>query len=563
MNKNNTQNNKQKNTRVKTGQILSRFDAVIVGSGIAGLMAALELDRSGLKVAIVCKEKLFDSNTSKAQGGIAICSGANPQDSFEQHLGDTLSAGAGLSDRRIAELMVRSGPELFEKLESYGLRFDRQGESLGLAREGGHGQARVVHSKDATGKSITEILVAALRLSKRLVVFENMFAVELLLSSGRCVGVQVLQEGYLQEIISPCTVLATGGLGQVFSRTTNPLIANGDGIAMAYRAGAQLLDMEFVQFHPTALAIPGAPAALISEAVRGAGAVLLDGRGERFAFRFHKDGELATRDLVSRAIAAVMKEEGSQSVMLDLRPIGKHKIEKLFPNILDSCARFGIDALRQAIPVSPAAHYFMGGIWSSESGQTSIPGLYAIGECACTGFHGANRLASNSLLEGGVMALAAAREIAGAAPARLPAGIKLETPKLKASVSVFFPGKTNTEFLRRRMFALAGLCREAESLTAMQKLFCERAANKRTVKLDRDSVEAANMELLSELIVNSAAMRKESRGAHFRSDFPAPDPGYLGHFFLSKEEVRFVEVVNGASLKESFKLTEAVRSAKN
>lgn len=537
----------------------SRFDAVIVGSGIAGLLLATELDAFGMRVAVICKQRLLDSNTSWAQGGVAICLEENHDDSPEQHLKDTLSAGAGLSDERISSLIINGGQQLFEKLEKLGLNFDRKDNGkLALAREGGHAQARVLHSKDASGRAISEALVAAVRSSKNIAVFEEMFAVDLITQAGRCVGLRGIRDEHPLEFLAPRVVLASGGLGQVYSRTTNPSIATGDGIAMAYRAGAQLVDMEFVQFHPTALSIPGAPASLISEAVRGDGAQLLDLNNERFAFRYHRDGELATRDIVARAILSTMREQNLSAVKLDLRPIGAANILNRYPNIVQSCRNWGIDPLETAVPVAPAAHYFMGGIWTDEHGRSSIPGLYAIGECACTGFHGANRLASNSLLEGGVMALRAASAILGENARRIFLDAReIEAAKIIAPFSCL----KNIDSFKKKMFENVGLCRNAEGLR--QFLRAESELPSRRVLPGKRQLEAANIHLLGTLIAASALARCESRGAHYRSDYPQLDDlEFNSRYFVSKKDCHFAALKAGMKISILRQLPAPVGNSK-
>lgn len=527
-------------------KLLSRYDVIIVGSGIAGLLLAIELDAAGMRTALVCKGRLMDSNTAWAQGGVAICTGANPLDNAEQHVKDTLSAGAGLCDEKVVRGIIDGGKELFEKLETLGLQFDRNGAGLELAREGGHSQARVLHSKDASGKAISETLIAALRSCKRVAIFEEMFAFEILthepvVGSKHCIGIRVLKDGRAVEMLAPRVVLASGGLGQVFERSTNPSIATGDGIAMAYRAGAELVDMEFVQFHPTALYMPGAPASLITEAARGSGAFLLDKRGERFAFRFHKDGELATRDVVSRAILTVMHEQDIPCVRLDLRPLGASTILEKYPNIVRMCRNWGIDPLDVPIPVSPAAHYFMGGIKTDDCGRSSLPGLYALGECASNGLHGANRLASNSLLEGGVMALKLARTILAEPALKLPRNqISLNEVSIQGRV-LSLP--RNIEQFRKQMFSHAGLLRSGDSLSELgEKLLHSRQIR---VPLDKRAIESANIGLLGYLIGASALARCESRGAHFRSDYPKPDDSnYRKRYILSSAGFRYQDAMS-------------------
>jgi L-aspartate oxidase len=540
-------------------------DVLIIGSGLAGLMLALKLcqnqtDKSR-RLVLVSKSKLSDSNSSWAQGGVAAVTGANPFDSPEAHYIDTIKSGAGLTDPTAAREIVDGGGRLIKELASLGVNFDKTGAGkLDLALEGGHKQARVIHSKDTTGLSITSALCLKLREAQKqglITILEDTIAIDLLTSnisstshknstSGNCStsnnnavchGAKLLDDNGTIYVYAKRTVLATGGLGQVFERTTNPSVATGDGVAIAYRAGAQLMDMEFVQFHPTALKLDNAPAFLISEAVRGAGATLLDHTGERFVQRYHPDGELATRDVVSRAIHAVMSENNLDNVYLDLGPIGVERIAAKFPNIVATCAQYGIDALTQPIPVAPAAHYMMGGIKTNTTGQTTIPGLYAIGECACTGLHGANRLASNSLLEAGVMALNLSSEIAradadaadGNEPTladhalnrQHPAALLLELPLLVP---------TDLKEFQKQMYRQAGMVRCKASLEEILQTPCL------TVQTPTKSDYAArNILLLGQLVAQAALLREESRGAHLRDDFrEINDNKFDGHFWISK-----------------------------
>ena len=519
-----------------TQKLYSRYDVIIVGAGIAGLLLALELDAGGMRVALICKSSLIDSNTALAQGGMAACTKDNTADSPEKHLQDTLAAGAGLCDARMARTVVEGGLALFEKLESLGLSFDRQGSSLELAREGGHSQARVLHSRDSSGKAIAQTLIAALSCCKRLAVFENMFVLDLITQDNTCIGLRVLKNNQSVEILSPRVVLSCGGAGQVFERTSNPSIATGDGPAMAYRAGASLVDLEFVQFHPTALCLKGSPAYLISEAVRGDGAQLLNSRAERFAFRFHKNGELSTRDVVSRAISTIMQEEKSNCVWLDMRPIGSAKLLARYPNIIRTCRKLGLDPLESPIPVAPAAHYFMGGIYTDDRGRSTLAGLYALGECASTGLHGANRLASNSLLEGGVMALRTAQAILSEKPAVMP-HLKgnLDQSRIIAPSAYALENINN---LREQMFLHAGIIRDGKTLSE----FIGRQSDgcRYQVPLRQADLEAANIGLFGNLIACSALARCESRGAHWRSDYPYnSDSRFLARYFVSKESTHW------------------------
>ncbi len=560
-------------------------DVLIVGSGLAGLMLALRLQSagkglSGLKVVLVSKAGLLDSNSSWAQGGVAAVTGANPFDSPEIHLADTIKSGAGLTDIDAARGIVFAGQRLIEELDRLGVDFDKNPQGgRDLALEGGHKEARVVHTKDTTGRSITQALgdkvLQAAAINENLVVLENTCAIDLVMVDGVCCGAQfiVSEEGLNSEILvrSAYTVLATGGVGQIFERTTNPEVATADGIALAYRAGAALSDMEFVQFHPTALMLEGAPAFLISEAARGAGATLLDHKGQRFVKRFHHDGELATRDIVSRAIHSVMSENELAQVYLDMRPIGAAQIRERFPNILKTCAQYGIDLLTQPIPVAPAAHYMMGGIKATLSGRTSVDGLYAIGECACTGLHGANRLASNSLLEAGVMALNLGDELLGGEvfggqinatggaafgsaeinsdelnssdleAAGVFADIKSVAliPTLRKDQQILLP--VDLQSFRSQMYRYAGLVRSQSGLIRLlnypgQSVPIASASSlasnsgsgsglssSAVAGLTAAHHSARNIYQVGRLIAQAAFLRKESRGSHLREDFTSAD----------------------------------------
>ncbi len=489
-------------------------DVLIVGSGIAGLMLALRLQSSDLKVVLVSKAGLFDSNSSWAQGGVAAVTGANPFDSPEIHLIDTIKAGAGLTNADAARSIIFNGHRLIAELDRLGVAFEKNPVgAYDLALEGGHKQARVVHNKDTTGRSITEALsaklLAAAKENKNLIVLENTIAINLRTTGDVCCGAELLKDGSKIIVHSAHTVLATGGVGQVYERTTNPLVATADGIALAYRIGAILSDMEFVQFHPTALRLDHAPAFLISEAVRGAGATLLDHRGQRFVKRFHQDGELATRDIVARAIHSVMSENDLPQVDLDMRPIGAAQIERRFPHILKTCGHYGIDILTQPIPVAPAAHYMMGGIKADVAGRTSVTGLYAIGECACTGLHGANRLASNSLLEAGVMALNLGDQLLASDCKSVRSNVNQ-----KRNEQVLLPA--DLPIFRAQMYRHAGLVRSQSGLNMLLK------APSKTVSESQMTTEQyshRNIFQVGLLIAQAALLRTESRGSHLREDY--------------------------------------------
>lgn len=511
-------------------------DVLIVGSGLAGLLLALKLSECcDLTIALATKGALLESNSSHAQGGVAAVTSPGVFDSPQQHLEDTLRAGCGLSDRAAATRIISGGKMLIDELARQGVHFDRQPDgSYELALEGGHSQSRVLHTRDTTGKSITNALAASLIARQshcpRIHILENQHAYSLVMRDASCAGASFISSDSNRHltVLAPNTVLATGGVGQIFARTTNPAIATGDGIALAYRAGATLKDMEFVQFHPTALALPGAPPFLISEAVRGAGATLLDHEGRRFMHRFSERAELATRDLVARAIQTVMLEHHLPSVWLDMRPIGPSLAER-FPNIVQTCARYGIDVSAQSIPISPAAHYFMGGIQATPEGITDVPGLFAIGECASTGLHGANRLASNSLLEAGVSALLLADYLASSAivsSARNANSRNTYTPHIVS-------GDITT--WRNQMYRHAGLIRSEPGLSTLLSQDTTALVPARLQDLSPQAITGANIFLVGQLIANAALLRRESRGSHWRSDYASPNDGqFLKHLALSK-----------------------------
>jgi len=524
-------------------------DVLIIGSGLAGLLLALRLESPDRRVILVSKGELGQSNSSWAQGGVAAVTGANPFDSPEIHLADTISSGAGLTDVDAAREIVFGGGRLIAEFDRLGVPFDKNpGGQFDLALEGGHKQARVLHRKDTTGRSITDTLsekVRQLAAQDRITLLEHGYATDLVMVDGVCVGAKILTNDSRLHVRAGHTVLATGGLGQVFERTTNPTIATGDGIAIAYRAGAELADMEFVQFHPTALRLDNAPAFLISEAARGAGATLLDHKGKRFVTRFHQDGELATRDIVSRAIHSVMLENDLQQVYLDLRPIGVDVVAERFPNIVKTCAQYGIDVFKEPVPIAPAAHYMMGGIKATVSGQTSVPGLYAIGECACTGLHGANRLASNSLLEAGVMALNLADLLLGDTACFLPPTKEAQDFNDAKDERILLPH--DLQAFRRQMYRYAGLVRSQAGLKML--LDSPAIAVEQSIDLDLDLVPGSdlNIELTVEqysarniyqvgmIIARAALLRKESRGAHLRDDYLQSDGvNFARHLKFSK-----------------------------
>src|SRR2546427_5346834 len=401
----------------------SSFDAVVVGSGIAGLRAAIEIGRGGGRVAILTKDGPTDSATDKAQGGLAAV--LSDDDEISLHYQDTIQAGDGLCHEGAVRVLVEEGPARALELIEWGARFDREGARILLAREAAHSKRRILRAQgDSTGREIARALVAKSSEDSRIVLLPRIFSVDLILAGGRCAGLSALDESRRRpEILKARAVLlATGGVGQAYRETTNPPQATGDGMAMAYRAGAEMMDMEFVQFHPTALCLQGAPRFLLSEAMRGEGGRLENVDGERFMTRFDARGDLAPRDIVARGIVAEMRRTDHPCVYLSMRDLDPDRVRRRFPTITATCAAHGLDIGRDRIPVAPCAHYIMGGVKTDLWGRTSITGLYAAGEVACTGVHGANRLASNSLLEGLVFGARAGSAVLGDSLSSPPGG---------------------------------------------------------------------------------------------------------------------------------------------
>lgn len=498
------------------GSQTERVDFLVIGAGIAGLSAAIRLANVG-SVLVVTKEELAESNTAYAQGGIAVAMEGDRD--VAEHLEDTVAAGDGLVNREAAAVLVEQGPLRVEELLQWGTAFDREGGELMRTREGAHSRSRILHANgDATGKEIAVSLLRHARAIKAIELMEWVTSVDLILENGRVMGATLLDgEGGLLVVRARAVLLASGGAGQVYSDTTNPAVATGDGIAMAYRAGAAVSDMEFYQFHPTAFAMPGAPRFLMSEALRGEGAYLINAAGERFMERYHPLLELAPRDVVARAIT---REGMDGPVYLDMRHV-KKDLPARFPGISKFLAKYHLELGRDLIPVRPAAHYLMGGVQTDVDGRTTLPGLYAAGEVACTGVHGANRLASNSLLEGLVFGALAAEAMIADAPAAGEGSTAVPDAIEGGATS-----EANTERwiaeLRNLMWKDAGLLRDANGLHEAQRLLNALAATMPR-GLSRRAVEARNLHTVASVIVASALGREESRGAHFRNDFPMKD----------------------------------------
>ena len=482
---------------------------LVVGSGVAGLHTAWRASEHD-SVLLLTKRSLFDSATSYAQGGIAAALGAG--DSPELHRRDTLAAGAALCDAAAVQVLVEEGPARVRELQAAGADFDLEPDTgrLRLGREAAHSRKRIVHAHgDQTGAEVARTLVARVRRSRNVRVLEKARVLDLIVHRGACIGVRASVQGGATEIIADATVLATGGCGQVYRHTTNPVVATGDGFAIAHRADVTLADMEFVQFHPTALDTPENPLALVSEAVRGEGAVLVNERGERFMKKLHRLAELAPRDIVARAI--VRQQRKGHRVFLDARKLAS-RFARRFPGIMALCGARGIDPRRDLIPVTPAAHYMMGGIVTDLCGRSSLERLYAVGEVSRTGVHGANRLASNSLLEGLVFAERAARDVVQASQiGRLPAPGKWKVPVLQDRGAAHVAA----ERVRNVMWRDAGVIRTASGLRSAR---AELAEIER--RLPVGATEEANLVQTAQLIVEGALRRKESRGGHYRSDYP-------------------------------------------
>jgi len=529
---------------------VKEYDFVVIGSGIAGLSFALKVAQHG-SVAVITKRKGTDTNTAWAQGGIACVT--SDEDSFELHVRDTLEAGAGLCDEAAVRTIVMEGPDRIRELMEFGLEFDEREVSghreLDLGKEGGHSKRRVLHVQDVTGKEIEGTLLRELGRQSHVELFENHMAVDLITAGklgfateDRCLGVYVLDErtGEVETIRSDRIVLATGGCGKVYLYSTNPDIATGDGVAMAWRAGAVIANMEFIQFHPTCLFHAKAKSFLISEALRGEGGILRNSRGEDFMKRYDPRGSLASRDIVARAIDAEIKRAGAKCVFLDITDKSPEFIRERFPHIYETCLGFGIDMSKQPIPVVPAAHYQCGGIKTDVNGATNLLGLYAIGEVACTGLHGANRLASNSLLEGLVVAHRAA---ASSVQAQKRSKQKILLPEWESGnvqdVDELVVIYHNWDEIRRLMWDYVGIVRTDKRLqrasARLRNLQSEIREFYWNFKISVDLLELRNLATVAALIVDSALSRKESRGLHYTLDYPeAKDRQFKRETVLSR-----------------------------
>ncbi len=515
-------------------------DFIVIGSGVAGLRASIELAKSGARVTVLTKDKASESNTEYAQGGVAVV--LSDDDNAELHEEDTLVAGAGLCDVEAVETLVTDGTKYIKQLIEWGIEFDREGGKLAFTQEAAHSRRRILHAHgDSTGKEIVRALIARARQEKRIVLMPFANTESLIVEDGRCVGVRFLDPILRapREIFAKAVILCTGGAGQLYQHTTNPPVATGDGMAMAYFAGAEMADMEFVQFHPTALSLENAPRFLLSEAMRGEGGILRNKFGERFMGNYDERLELAPRDIVSRSIVAEMRRTGTRNVFLDMTALSEEFLRERFPKIYETCKFYDLNIATDLLPVSPASHYCMGGIRTDLHGRSTVPGLYAAGEVSCTGVHGANRLASNSLLEGLVFGARAGEAMVEDNSKFKIQNSKLENPQseilnLESGISTAVKKR-----VKRVMWERVGILRDKDSLKRALREFEQ-------ISQANLSTSSRNFVTLAKLVATSALWREESRGGHFRNDFPERDEKFrvhsiqkLGAEISSSEKITF------------------------
>jgi L-aspartate oxidase len=516
----------------------SQTDFLVIGAGVAGLRAAVELAGAGT-VLVLAKREVTESNTQWAQGGIAAA--LSDEDEISLHLQDTLLAGDGLCNPAAAKVLVEDAPERIDELIQWGTEFDRQGTRLTFGREGAHSRNRILHAHgDSTGREILRALYAKAKTLKNISVREFEFSTDLVVEDGRVCGIQLINDkGEKQNMNASAVMLATGGMGQIYRNTTNPAVATGDGVAMAFRAGAEVGDMEFIQFHPTALYLKNAPRFLLSEALRGEGAYLRNVELERFMPKYHPMGELAPRDVVARAILHELEVSHIKDpiVYLDLTHLDPSHVKKRFPRIYSTCLQFNIDITMDMIPIRPAAHYAMGGVRTDLDGRCTLPGLYAAGEAAATGVHGANRLASNSLLEGLVFGARAGRmmreESHSASPKPISSHRAVSNGPVGAATEALIVEITGL------MWKDVGIVRSGAGLKSVIE-HLNRLAPQTAHPQTRRAHEAQNIHTVALLIARSAFAREESRGAHYRTDFPSHDDArFLKHSIIKGDSIRF------------------------
>lgn len=515
-----------------------KTDFLIIGSGIAGLRTAIELSKHG-KVLIITKDRSIESSSSYAQGGIAVVTGEDDTSHF--HIEDTLKAGCGLCRKQAVKVLVEEGPELVNQIIEWGVRFDKSNGKYLAGLEGAHSRRRILHFRDSTGEEIVKALRAKAMESNNISKLSKHFIVDLIIRDGICKGAALLNEhnGEIFTVAAKATIIATGGAGQIFLRTSNPSGATGDGIAAAYRSGAVLEDMEFIQFHPTSFALKGAPSFLITEALRGEGALLRNIKKRRFMPAYHPLAELAPRDEVSRSIIYEMKKTKSDFVLLDATRIKPALLKERFPTAWNACKEYGIDITKDMIPVSPSAHFIIGGIKTDKWGRTNVPGLFAAGEAACTGVHGANRLASNSLLEGLVFGRRtgiSASDYAGGIRTNREMRMKdndLKIPSPSHNLKSLTAANVREE-IKKTMWQNVGIIRSESTLKQALKDIINLLSAFEIKGFTRKDLEAENMLNIAMAITLSALKRKESVGANFREDFPEWS-GKVKHFRLKVE----------------------------
>ena len=515
-------------------------DFLVIGAGVAGLRAAIELAPAG-RVLVLAKREITDSNTQFAQGGIAAA--LSDEDEISLHLQDTLNAGDGLCNPEAAKVLVEDAPERIDELLAWGTQFDREGTKLTFGREGAHSRNRILHAHgDSTGREIQRALFAKAQTVPEIQVREFEFSTDLEMEDGRAVAIRVLDERGQQSTIQASAILfATGGMGQLYSNTTNPRVATGDGVAMAYRAGAEITDLEFIQFHPTALYLNKAPRFLLSEALRGEGARLLNMEMTRFMPKYHPMAELAARDVVARAIMHELQRTPAKEpiVYLDLTDLDAARIQRRFPRIYSTCMQYNIDITTELIPVRPAAHYAMGGVRTDLDGRTTLPGLYAAGEAAGTGVHGANRLASNSLLEGLVFGARAGKRMRDELKLSARKGSNLSQTSAYSNGPVPVPVENAITRLQELMWKHVGIVRTGSELKQAIKDLDEIGAQVSRPHSRRE-FEARNLQIAGLLVTRAALAREESRGAHYRTDYPDHnDAKFQKHSVVAGDKIRF------------------------